>query len=160
MLNELEFIEGKIWANVYTSTEVIIIDSKSFKVSHIFSHVNSCLGPHPTNRTQRNLSSTRRKKRFPDVKKSQPVLEWGKKCYWETSAQLFSVCWISGLGLTFGRGTIFVLENQGVAFLCVHTQRSMHEFFFYSEKSLIQTKRLFVMHLWAVLPNLHLGWQV
>ncbi|MDE6146821.1 MAG: glutaminyl-peptide cyclotransferase [Bacteroidales bacterium] len=35
LLNELEWIDGKIWANVYTSNEIVIIDPKDGKVSGI-----------------------------------------------------------------------------------------------------------------------------
>lgn len=34
-LNELEYIDGKIWANVYTSDEIVIINPKSGKVEGI-----------------------------------------------------------------------------------------------------------------------------
>ena len=34
-LNELEYIDGKIWANVYTTDEIVIIDPKSGKVEGV-----------------------------------------------------------------------------------------------------------------------------
>ena len=34
-LNELEYIEGKIWANVYTSDEIVIINPKDGKVEGV-----------------------------------------------------------------------------------------------------------------------------
>ncbi len=35
LLNELEWIDGKIWANVYTSDEIVIIDPKDGKVTGV-----------------------------------------------------------------------------------------------------------------------------
>ena len=34
-LNELEYIDGKIWANVYTYDEILIIDPKDGKVEGV-----------------------------------------------------------------------------------------------------------------------------
>ena len=34
-LNELEYIDGKIWANVYTSDEIVIIDPKDGRVEGV-----------------------------------------------------------------------------------------------------------------------------
>ena len=34
-LNELEYIDGKIWANVYTSNEIVIINPKDGKVQGV-----------------------------------------------------------------------------------------------------------------------------
>lgn len=44
-LNELEFIEGKIWANVYTAEYIVIIDPNSGVVEHII----DCTGILPEN---------------------------------------------------------------------------------------------------------------
>ncbi len=35
LLNELEWIDGKIWANVYMSDEIVIVDPKSGKVDGV-----------------------------------------------------------------------------------------------------------------------------
>ena len=35
LLNELEYIEGKIWANIYTSNEIVIINPKSGNVEGV-----------------------------------------------------------------------------------------------------------------------------
>jgi len=34
-LNELEYIDGKIWANVYTSDEIVIINPKDGKIEGV-----------------------------------------------------------------------------------------------------------------------------
>ena len=34
-LNELEYIDGKIWANIYTSDEIVIIDPKDGRVEGV-----------------------------------------------------------------------------------------------------------------------------
>ena len=44
-LNELEYINGKIWANVYTSNEIVIINPKDGKVVGIV----DCTGLLPKN---------------------------------------------------------------------------------------------------------------
>ena len=44
-LNELEYIEGKIWANVYTADEIVIINPKDGRVEGIV----DCKGLLPKN---------------------------------------------------------------------------------------------------------------
>ena len=44
-LNELEYIDGRIWANVYTSDEIVIINPKNGKVEGIV----DCRGLLPRN---------------------------------------------------------------------------------------------------------------
>jgi glutamine cyclotransferase len=44
-LNELEYIDGKVWANVYTSDDIVIINPRSGKVEGVV----DCAGLLPRN---------------------------------------------------------------------------------------------------------------